>query len=55
MALDEEHNDTELIARMGILYYLMPWRRNAEREMLKKIAAIDAALEEEQKAAAGKK
>jgi Ca2+-binding EF-hand superfamily protein len=55
MALDEEQNNQELIAKMGILFYLTPWRRAAERELLKKIKAVDAALEEEQKAAEGKK
>lgn len=54
MALEEEKDDAELIAKMGILFYLTPWRRNAEREMLKKIKAVDAALEAEQKAAEGK-
>lgn len=42
--------DDELIKRMGILYYLMPWKRESERELMKKMAAVDAALEAEQAA-----
>ncbi len=44
--------DDLVIKRMGIVkYYLMPWRRKHERIMIAKIAAVDAQLEAEQKAA----
>lgn len=48
--MDEiEGQDDALIKRMGIFYYITPWRRRQEREMMVKIAAVDAALEAEQK------
>lgn len=45
-----ETDDTAVKTRMGILYYLMPWKRGAERKTIAKIAAVDAALEAEQNA-----
>ena len=45
-----ETDDSAVIKRMGILYYLMPWKRGENRRTVAKIAAVDAALEAEQNA-----
>eukprot|EP01038_Epipyxis_sp_PR26KG_P007465 gene7465-10176_t len=41
----EKVNDEAVIKRMGIKYYLMPWRRAAERIRVAKIAAIESEIE----------
>mmetsp|Transcript_4345 Transcript_4345/g.6518 ORF Transcript_4345/g.6518 Transcript_4345/m.6518 type:complete len:278 (+) Transcript_4345:16-849(+) len=44
-AINEE-NDDMVMKRMGVVkFYLMPWKRQAERDKLKKIAAIEDELD----------
>lgn len=38
-------NDDMLRQRMGVKYYLMPWRRGTEKARILKIAAIEAELD----------
>lgn len=42
-------NDSLVRSRMGVWYYLTPWRRERARKMIERIAAIDSALEAEEK------
>lgn len=41
----ESMNDDIVKKRMGIFFYLTPWRRGAERKKIAKIAAIESEME----------
>lgn len=41
----ERVNDDVIKQHMGIRWYLLPWRRQAERERISKLVAITAELE----------
>jgi hypothetical protein len=45
--VEEDVNETMLQKRMGVVYYLMPWRRAQERNRIAKIAAIEYELEQQ--------
>eukprot|EP01039_Chlorochromonas_danica_P005278 gene5278-5813_t len=40
-------NESMVKKRMGLYYYLMPWRRNQERVRIAKIAAIESELDKQ--------
>lgn len=40
-------NESMVKKRMGVYYYLMPWRRNQERARIAKIAAIESELDKQ--------